>query len=435
MRGNRLFVLALAGLVTTLVVAAAAVGRDTPSSKARGAGSGEAIAVTAIWGGAEQHAFEAVLAQFNRTSGFRANYTSGGDQLPTTLATQVRGGNPPDVAVLGQPGLLRDFAQRGALKPITFARRVIQANYSRDWLSLGTVRGQLYGLFYKGANKSLVWYNTRAFRQAGVRAPKTFPQLVAAARTLRASGVPAFSIGGADGWTLTDLFENIYLRQAGPGLYDRLATHAIPWTHPSVKAALRTMAQIVGDGENVAGGTSGALQTDFPTSVSQVFRTPPRAAMVLEGDFVAGTITSSTRARPGRDFNVFDFPTINGRQAVVGGGDVVVMFRDSPAARALISYLATPQAAAIWARRGGYASPNRKLPASAYPDQITRTTAGALARATTFRFDLSDLQPSAFGGTVGQGLFKLFQDFVRNPQNVDGISRQMETAAARAFRG
>ena len=62
-----------------------------------------------------------------------------------------------------------------------------------------------------------------------------------------------------------------------------------------------------------------------------------------------------------------------------------------------------------------------------------RTTAGAVGEAEVFRFDLSDLQPSAFGATVGQGLFKLFQDFLANPEDVDGITTQMEEAAAEAF--
>ena len=70
---------------------------------------------------------------------------------------------------------------------------------------------------------------------------------------------------------------------------------------------------------------------------------------------------------------------------------------------------------------------------SVYPDAITETTAGAIGEAEVFRFDLSDLQPAAFGGTVGQGLFKLFQDFVQNPDDIDGITQQMETAAAKAF--
>ena len=59
--------------------------------------------------------------------------------------------------------------------------------------------------------------------------------------------------------------------------------------------------------------------------------------------------------------------------------------------------------------------------------------ASALPEAETFRFDLSDLQPSAFGGTPGQGLFKYFSDFVANPNNIDQITRQMEAAAKKAY--
>ena len=110
------------------------------------------------------------------------------------------------------------------------------------------------------------------------------------------------------------------------------------------------------------------------------------------------------------------------------------MFKDSPAARALLRYFATPEAAAIWARQGGLSSPNKRVSPSVYRDPLTRKTATQLARAKIVRFDLSDLQPSAFGATTGQGLWKLFQDFVKNPDNVDGIARQMEAAAARAYR-
>ncbi len=190
-------------------------------------------------------------------------------------------------------------------------------NYSPDWIDLGTVNGQLYGIVFKGANKSTVWYNVKAFQAAGVQPPKTWPDLLKAAKTLQASGVKAYSIGGADGWTLTDLFENIYLRTAGPDMYDKLTNHQIPWTDPSVTTALQAMAQILGDTGNIAGGTSGALQTDFPTSVTNVFSTPPKAAMVFEGDFVQGVITSSTKAKAGTDFNQFAVPV---HQRLAAGG-------------------------------------------------------------------------------------------------------------------
>src|SRR5207248_2845779 len=83
--------------------------------------------------------------------------------------------------------------------------------------------------------KSTVWYNVHAFKNAGVSPPSTWPEFIKDAKTLKASGVPAYSIGGADGWTLTDLFENIYLRQAGLHKYEALAAHKMKWTDPSVK--------------------------------------------------------------------------------------------------------------------------------------------------------------------------------------------------------
>jgi hypothetical protein len=168
--------------------------------------------------------------------------------------------------------------------------------------------------------------------------------------------------------------------------------------------------------------------------VTQVFADPPKAAMVIEADFVAGEIVNSTEAKPETGFNEFAFRAINDSPpSVVGGGDQLVMFNDTPASRALVEYLATPEAAEIWVKRGGFSSPNTGVPEDAYPDPILRSTATALAEAETFRFDLSDLQPSAFGGTVGQGLFKLFQDFLANPSDIDGIAKQMEDAAAKAY--
>jgi ABC-type Fe3+ transport system substrate-binding protein len=397
-----------------------------------GGGASGSVSVMAVWTGPEQEAFQAVLDGFTEANpDVDVSYTSAGDQLPTQLSTAVEGGNPPDVAVLPQPGLMRDFAEQGALQPLDFASGDIEENFGESVLELGTVEDTLYGFLFKAANKSLVWYNVQAYSDAGVEPAEDWDTFIENGATISASGVPAYSIGGADGWTLTDLFENIYLRTAGPEMYDQLAAHEIPWTDQSVKDALTEMAKIVGDQQNIA---SGALQTDFPTSVTQVFADPPAAAQVLEGDFVAGVITDSTDAEPGEGFDVFPFPAIGeSGSVIVGGGDTVVMFSDSPAAQALITYLTTPEAAQIWAERGGFASLNQNLDPSVYPDEITQTTAGALGEAEAFRFDLSDLQPAEFGGTVGQGLFKLFQDFVANPDDIDGITQQMEDAAAQAF--
>jgi hypothetical protein len=299
------------------------------------------------------------------------------------------------------------------------------------------VRGNLYGIVFEASNKSTVWYDVKAFRGAGLKSPATFPELLRSARALRSWGTRAYSIAGADGWTLADLFENVYLRQAGAKRYDLLAVHKLRWTDPSVKAALRTTANILGDRTNIAGGTAGALETDFAQSVSQVFEPPSKAAMVIEGDFVAPVITASTSAQPGTDFDVFAFPPIgkSGR-VVVGGTDasIVVLLRSTPASRALVSFLATSRAASVWVKRGSFTSPNRRVSAKLYEDGIRRRIASALARAQLFRWDLSELQPPAFASTTGQGEPKIFQDFLRNPGTVNATAAALERAAVQAYK-
>jgi ABC-type glycerol-3-phosphate transport system substrate-binding protein len=443
MKKHRLHLLALA-LVLALTVLAAGCGGDdddgAEDAATGGADTGAAaedvsgeVSVMSTWSGPEQESFEAVIAGFNEQyPDVDVTYDSAGDALPTVLSTAVEGGNPPSVAVVAQPGLIQGYVERGALQPLDFAQETIAENFADSVIEVGTFEDQLYALLFKAANKSTYWYNVQAFEDAGVEATEDWDEFLTNAETIKASGLPAYSIGGAEGWTLTDLFENIYLRTAGADMYDQLSRHEIPWTDQSVKDALAEMAKIVGDADNIVGGTEGALQSDFPTSVSNVFAESPKGGIVIEGDFVPGVVESPLEPETG--YNVSPFPAINDSPpSVVGGGDLAVMFDDTPAARAFIEYLATPEAAEIWAGRGGFSSANQNLDPGVYPDPITQTTASAIAEAEEFRFDLSDVQPSEFGSTEGQGLWKFFQDFVANPDDIDGITQQMEQAAAGAF--
>jgi ABC-type glycerol-3-phosphate transport system substrate-binding protein len=426
-------------VVVATALAAVACGGDDGDSGGGGTAAqanedvSGSVSVLGIWAGQEQQSFQAVIDSFEQAyPNVSVSYKSAGDNLPTVLQTAVQGGNPPDVAFIAQPGTIQGFVNDGKLQPIDFAKDAVVENFGQSVADTGSFDGKLYGLLFKSANKSLGWYNTQTFDDAGVEPPTTWDELSQTADTIKASGVTPYSIAGADGWTLTDLFENIYLRTAGPEKYDQLATHQIKWTDPSVTAALEQMKVVTGDPSLIAGGYRGALQTDFPRSVAQLFTDPPKAAMTFEGDFVSGNIANETKAAEG-DFNVFTFPSIDSSPpVVVGGGDLAALFKDSPAGQAFISYLATPEAAQAWAERGGFISANKNLDPSVYPDDITRQVATDLADAETFRFDMSDLAPPAFGGTPGQGEWKILQDFLQNG-NVQATASQLEQAASRAY--
>ncbi|TKT01082.1 ABC transporter substrate-binding protein [Streptomyces lasalocidi] len=417
---------------------------SSPSAGAQGSGStlnlpkldGTSLSVAAVWTGTEQANFKKVLAEFEKRTGAKVTFVPAQDPIINFLGSKVAGGQPPDVAMLPQPGAIKQAVDRGWAKPLgAEAQAELAKNYSQGWQDIGKVGGKQYGVYYKAANKSLVWYNAKVFENAGASEPKTWKDLLSTAQTVFDSGVTPFSVGGADGWTLTDWFENVYLSQAGPEKYDQLAQHKIKWTDPSVKEALTTLAQVWGKKDWIAGGPAGALQVEFPASVTQTFTggDQPKAAMVYEGDFVQVNI-ADTKEKVGTGAKVFPFPAVGGTAPVVSGGDAAVILKDSKGAQALATFLASPDAATIQAKLGGYLSPNKNVDNSAYPNDVQRRIAKALIESgDDFRFDMSDQAPQAFGGTPGKGEWKDLQDFLKNPSDVAGTQAKLEADAAKAY--
>ncbi|MET9052666.1 ABC transporter substrate-binding protein [Streptomyces bacillaris] len=398
---------------------------------------GENISVAAVWTGPEQANFTKVLGEFEKRTGAKVSFVPAQDPIVNFLGTKIAGGEPPDIAMIPQVGAIQQAVARKWAKPVgEEAKAQLTKNYAKVWQDLGAVDGTQYAVYFKAANKSLIWYNAAAFDNAGASEPKTWKDFITTAETISASGVTPVSVAGADGWTLTDWFENVYLSQAGPEKYDQLARHEIPWTDPSVKDALTTLAELFGKPELIAGGADGALQTEFPASVTQTFTggDQPKGAMVFEGDFVSINI-AQTEAKIGTDAKVFPFPAVGADSPVVTGGDAAVALKDSKGAQALLTWLASADAAKIWAEAGGFISPNKNLDSAAYPNDVQRTMAEALVAAgDDVRFDMSDQAPQSFGGTPGKGQWKILQDFLKNPKDIAGAQEKLESEAAKAYK-
>ena len=396
--------------------------------------SGVTIDVASDWSGAEQENFEAVLDLFEEETGASVTYQSLGNNVATALGTQIEGGGAPDIALVPQPGLVDQLVDSGDIVPLTDdVVAEVEANYADTWKDLSTYDGELYGVWFKAANKSTVWYNVGVYDDAGAEIPETWEDFLDTLQVVSDSGVPGLVVGADVGWPLTDWFENVYLRTAGPEMYDQLAAHEIAWTDDSVIEALEVLGELWGNDDLLL---ADGAQRSFPDSVTAAFTDPAQAGTVYEGDFVAGNIADQTDSVVGEDADFYAFPSINDSPAsVMGAGNVAIAFNDDEATMALMQYLASPEAANIWIELGGFTSPNQNADTSLYPDDVSLAIAEELTSAEVFRFDLSDLTPSAFGGTEGAGMWSILIDFYQNPDDVQGTAEALEEAAVSAYGG
>jgi alpha-glucoside transport system substrate-binding protein len=372
-----------------------------------GAFEGTEVSVFTVWVEAEGESFQAVLDSFSEQTGIEVIH-EGSPDFSTLITVRVEAGDAPDLAVFPQPGLMASLARDGAVVDLGqfMDMEQLQADYIQSWIDLGTVDGQLAGIFFRASTKSLVWYPVPQFEEAGYQIPQTWDEMIALSDQMVADGNTPWCIsiehGSATGWVATDWLEEIMLRTAGPEVYDQWVNHEIPFNDPSVKNAAEIMAQIWFNEDYVLGGTTGILTTFVGDTQTPMFdEAGPGCWMHRQAGWIPSFFPEGKTAP--EDSTFFYLPPIDEAQGrpALGGGDVVSMLNDRPEVRALIQYLATPEAAHVWIDRGGFISPHNGVELDWYTNPVDRAQAEILQNATVFRFDASDLMP----GSVGTGTF------------------------------
>ncbi len=387
---------------------------------------GGKVSVLATWGGSEQESFLAMVRPFEQATGIKVEY-EGTRDLNAILTTRVQGNNPPDVAGLPGPGQMAEFARAGKIVDLgpVLDQAALKDQYSDDWMKLGQVDNKQVGILIKAALKGSIWYNIKTLPQAGGGTmPKTWDELIALSEKIASTGTTPWCIGlasgAASGWPGTDWIEDIVLRQAGPDAYDRWYQGKLKWTSPEIKKAWQTWGQITANDKLVFGGRQYMQATNFGDAGAPLFSSPPRCYLHHQGSFITEFfVKANPNIKPVDDFNFFPFPDIESRHAgsVEVAGDLFGMFKDTPQARALMQYLTTPEAQAIWVKRGGALTPNKKVTPDQYPDAIARQMAETLVTAKSVRFDASDLMPEA----MNNAFLRAVLDFVQSPNNLDSI--------------
>ena len=405
---------------------------ESTGAGSSGAAAGSTINVTSLWGGSEETAFKTVLDAFKAKTGVTANYVAQRTDYATVLRTSIQGGNPPDVAIMPGIGFLRSFAKDGSIKDFAslgIDTSALAANYAPGILEVGQVDGKQYGLMVKFNSKSTVFYRPDVFKTAGVTAePKTWDEFKATIDTLKGKSIKPLGLGAKDSWTLTDWFESIYIRQAGPDAYSKLFSVDGDWTDPTVAKAMETMKEVLTE-DNVVGGINGALAVDFTGGIGQVFKPTPDASMYYEGGFVYGIATGDTNKdlKWGETIQWFDFPTFGNPGGVTIGGDVIAALTDKPGVKDFLEYMATVDAGTTWAKTGIIISPIKGVDASVYPNESAKKEAAQVANAAAVRFDGQDLLPAG-----GPDFGAMLQSVVKG-DDIAGLVGTFNTAQKAAW--
>ncbi|MET7709503.1 extracellular solute-binding protein [Micromonospora sp. NPDC005413] len=396
-------------------------------------GGTRSVQVVVVWSTSELDRFRQVVAGYPAP----VQVVSAGNDIDAFLRARHLAGTSPDVAILPRPGLVTEYAQRGWLSPV---RPSAEYAVPDELSKLLTTEGQRYGVWVKAAHKSLVWHLPSMLPNP----PTSWDELVERTRELgalarRNDGPAPLALGAADGWVLTDWFENV-LADVAPEGYTTLARPDADWQGKPVRDALDRLAGLWSVDGAFLGGGRRALLTQYEESVIQVVHAR-RAVMLVGADFTADVVGPFQRGPEAPA--TFRFPGAQpGGGPLIVGGDAAVAFADARGGVELVEWLTKADSFRPWLRAGGYLSPNTNVSINSYTDSVGQRLAEEMRAPGTLRFDLSDQLPGAFTGSDGVGIWRIMQGFfadvtdgVRAGEAIRRATGQLAAAARSASGG
>lgn len=124
---------------------------------------------------------------------------SGADR-DNLIKTKLATGNMEDVFDYNSGALLQALNPAKTIVPVTNEK--FQANVDNGFKASVRVGKEVYGAPFDVAAGGGVYYNLKVFKKAGVKStPKTWVELIAAAKKIKATGVDAVCMTNGDNWT------------------------------------------------------------------------------------------------------------------------------------------------------------------------------------------------------------------------------------------
>jgi raffinose/stachyose/melibiose transport system substrate-binding protein len=345
---------ALLLLVGVIALLAPTLAPITPASSAAQP-SGEVSIWTEFTQGGEAAGIEEMTENWNAMgNGITINHRPiQNDEFFTVIRTALAGGEPPDLLQYEGYQQTRDFAAADQLTDLT---DLWEANKDRFAISDAgaracTYEGKIYCIPFTYDTGWQIYYNPEILEANGIEVPQTWEEFVAAMDTLKAAGVTPISIGAIDGWPAEHWWMAFLVQRCGvETIYQAIEMSGASFTDECFVQAAADLQQLAQGGYFSVGATSDNFDT------AQALFLSGQAAFFQTGSWFAAGWEANP---PTFDVGIMPFPRMADSEfssdvtgAVTHVLGIPTGGENPEAAREVLEWMISDEAAAIWARNG-----------------------------------------------------------------------------------
>ncbi|MDZ7933080.1 ABC transporter substrate-binding protein [Rhodococcus sp. NPDC076796] len=270
-----------------------------------------------------------------------------------------------------------------------------------------------------------VFYRPSLWAERGYEPPATYDQWVALSKQMQADGLTPIGFGARDGWPPFGTFDYLNLRLNGVEFHRTLLAGDVSWTDNRVRSVFDTWRELLPFhqpqplGRKIADAQMALLNKSVGSLV---------AGMFVAQSFPAGAERD--------DLDFFTFPELDsavGTSTVEAPMDGFMMRtdpRNRPGAEDFLTYMTGADPAVAYAKQDPQAIPaHRDADLSSFP-ALVRKSADLVQNAEEItQFFDRDTRPD-FASIV---MIPALQQFIGNPDDVDGLVRSIERQKSAVF--
>jgi multiple sugar transport system substrate-binding protein len=416
-----------AGTATALALPsgllAACGGDDTSSTSGSSGGGGGKQAVGTVTFGSNasdpvpKAAYEKVFAGFKQATGGDVKVNTVDHNTFQEQINSYLQGKPDDVFTWFAGYRMQFFAQRGLATDINDVWSEVGSNYSDALKKASTgLDGKQYFIpfyYYPWA----LFYRKSVFEKGGYEVPTTLDELKTLAAKMQKDGIVPIAFADKDGWPAMGTFDILNLRINGYDFHMQLMKGEASWQDPKVATVFNTWRELLPYHQQ------GALGRTWQEAAQGLAN--KKAGMYLLGMFVGQQFTGAAHD----DLDFFNFPEIDSNvgadtlDAPIDGFMLSKKPDNEEGAKALLKYLASAEAQNTYLE----SDPNNIATAndadtsgySALQKKAVELINGA---SNISQFMDRDTRPD-FASTV---MIPSLQSFLKNPDDVSGLTKQIE---------